>query len=104
MRVMLRWPHLMGMMLLAAAPFAGAESPLPDPIAPAVIGRPLDQIRPARQVHPKPAATKPNPPKEVAAANAGSCLGGGFAWTGRCRGRRGAGGRDFAARAQAGSR
>lgn len=59
MRVMSCLPHLTGLLLLAAAPLAGAQDPLPDPIAPAVIGRPLDQIRPARPVRAKPAAVKP---------------------------------------------
>jgi hypothetical protein len=45
-----RLPLLFALLLAPAweASFALAESPLPDPIAPAVIGRPLDQIRPAR--------------------------------------------------------
>lgn len=68
MHVMFRLPHLMGALLLAATPFAGAESPMPDPIAPAVIGRPLHQIRPARPVRQKPAAPKANRPKQVAAS------------------------------------
>ncbi|HYE40504.1 MAG TPA: hypothetical protein VEB23_11255, partial [Ramlibacter sp.] len=37
MHVTFRLPYLTGMLLLAATPFAAAESPLPDPIAPAVI-------------------------------------------------------------------
>jgi hypothetical protein len=53
-----RLPLLSGVLLLAAAPLAAAESPLPDPVAPAVIGRPLDQIGPARATRPKPASTK----------------------------------------------
>lgn len=40
-------------MLLFGTPFALAESPMPDPIAPAVIGRPLDQIVPAQRARPK---------------------------------------------------
>lgn len=59
MHVRLRLPYLSGMLLLAATPLAAAESPMPDPIAPAVIGRPLDQIRPVRPVRPKPMAVKP---------------------------------------------
>jgi Ni/Co efflux regulator RcnB len=47
------------------ASLAQAESPLTDPIAPAVIGRPLDQIRPARPSRPaaaeKQAVAKPAP-------------------------------------------
>jgi Ni/Co efflux regulator RcnB len=66
MHMPLRLPHLTGAVLLAATSFAGAEAPLPDPVAPAVIGRPLDQIRPARPVRAKPAAAKP---KQVAAGN-----------------------------------
>ena len=47
-------PHRLPIVLLAllladATGAALAESPLPDPVAPAVLGRPLDQIRPARQ-------------------------------------------------------
>mgnify|MGYP003577897376 CR=1 FL=1 len=39
MHVKFRLPPLTGVLLLAAAtPFAAAESPMPDPIAPAVIG------------------------------------------------------------------
>lgn len=53
MHVTYRFLPLAGVLLLAAAPLAGAQS-LPDPIAPAVVGRPLDQIRPVRPVHPKP--------------------------------------------------
>ena len=58
MHVMPRLPLLSGLLLLAVAPLAVAESPLPDPIAPAVIGRPLDKIGPARATRPKPAGTK----------------------------------------------
>ena len=69
MHVTFRLPYLTGMLLLAATHFAAAESPLPDPIAPAVIGRPLDQIRPARPARAKPPAAKPDRPKQVAASN-----------------------------------
>ena len=69
MHVTFRLPYLTGMLLLAATHFAAAESPLPDPIAPAVIGRPLDQIRPARPARAKPPAAKPYPPQQVAASN-----------------------------------
>jgi hypothetical protein len=69
MHVTLPLPYLTGMLLLAATSVVRAESPLPDPIAPAVIGRPIDQIRPARPVPHKPAAAKPSRPKEIAASN-----------------------------------
>jgi hypothetical protein len=69
MHVTFRLPYWTGMLLLAATPIAGAESPLPDPVAPAVIGRPLDQIRPARPVRQKPVAAKPARPKQVAASD-----------------------------------
>lgn len=56
-----RVPVLLALLLLdaAGAAFAWAESPLTDPVAPAVVGRPLDQIRPSRPARPavrKPAA------------------------------------------------
>jgi Ni/Co efflux regulator RcnB len=60
--------HIAGLLLLVATPFSGAETPLPDPVAPAVIGRPIDQIRPARVVRHKTAAAKPSRPKQVVAA------------------------------------
>lgn len=69
MHVTFRLPYWTGMLFLAAASAAGAESPMPDPVAPAVIGRPLDQIRPARPVRQKPVAAKPNRPKQVAKGN-----------------------------------
>lgn len=69
MHVMLRLPHVLGMSLLVASACAVAESPLPDPVAPAVIGRPLDQIVPARPVRQKPAVPRPNRSKPVAAAS-----------------------------------
>jgi hypothetical protein len=53
-----RLPHLATVLLLAATPGIGAESPLPDPVPPAVIGRPLDQIKPARPVRHKAAAAR----------------------------------------------
>ena len=63
MRVPFRVTLLPGVLLLAATPFALAESPMPDPVAPAVIGRPLDQIRPSRPGREKravkPRATAP---------------------------------------------
>ena len=57
MPVMTRLPLLSGVLLLMAAPVAMAEAPMPDPVAPAVIGRPLDKIAPARVARPKPATT-----------------------------------------------
>lgn len=45
---------LPALLLLASAAPAVAEGPIPDPFAPAVAGRPLDQIRPARVARPKP--------------------------------------------------
>jgi hypothetical protein len=41
MRVMLRRPLLRAVLLLAVAPSVLAQSPLPDPVPPAVLGRPL---------------------------------------------------------------
>jgi hypothetical protein len=71
MHVMFRLPFLSGALLLAAAPLAMAQSyppPLPDPIPPAVIGKPLDQIRPAKPLHlPPPPGAKQAPPKNTAA-------------------------------------
>ena len=64
-----RLPALLGVLLFTAAPVAVAETPLPDPVPPAVIGRPLDQIRPARPVRQKPAATRAQRPKPVAATS-----------------------------------
>ena len=70
MHMLFRLPYLTGALLLAATPFAaGAEGPLPDPVAPAVIGRPLDQIRPARPLREKSVAAKPARPKQVAASH-----------------------------------
>lgn len=48
-------------LLLAGTSFATAETPLTDPVPPAVLGRPLEQIRPA------PAPAKPKPAKPQAA-------------------------------------
>jgi hypothetical protein len=68
MRVMLRLPLLTGVLLLAGAQFALAESPLPDPVAPAVIGRPLDQIGPAKKpAAKKAAAARPSKSRQAAA-------------------------------------
>lgn len=58
MHVSCRLPFLAGILLLAATADARAETP-PDPVAPAVIGRPLDRIQPARPVRQKPVAAKP---------------------------------------------
>ena len=68
MHVSLRFLLIAGLLPLAGAPFALAESPLPlpDPVPPAVIGRPLDQLKPARPVQQKPAAAKPAPSRQVA--------------------------------------
>jgi len=59
MHAVIRMPLLGGTALLfVAASCALAQSALPDPVAPAVIGRPLDPLRPARPkaVRPRPAA------------------------------------------------
>ena len=68
MHVSLRFLLIAGLLPLAGAPFAQAETPLPlpDPVPPAVIGRPLDQLKPARPVQQKPAAAKPAPSRQVA--------------------------------------
>lgn len=67
-------PTLAAALLLALAPLAGAETPMTDPIAPAVVGRPLDEtwtVRPARKKPPAQVAQKAKRPKqEVAAAPA----------------------------------
>lgn len=56
---------LPALVLLAATPWAGAQTELPDPVAPAVIGRPLDQIIPLK---PQRASQTPRPrPARVAA-------------------------------------
>jgi hypothetical protein len=62
-------PLTMMALLLAGAigATARAETPLPDPVAPAVIGRPLDQIRPARR-----SATAPAKPAKSANAGKGA--------------------------------
>ena len=64
--MLVRMPHLAAVLLLAVTSLAGAQSSLPDPVAPAVVGRPLDQIRPVRPAHPRPAAPKPHAHKPVA--------------------------------------
>ncbi len=67
MHALTRLPTLAAipLLLLASTTFAQAESPLPDPIAPAVIGRPLDQIAPSRPARAKVATAKPAPAKRV---------------------------------------
>jgi len=75
-----RLPILLALLLADATgtALALAESPMPDPIAPAVIGRPLDQIRPARKPGPaqaqvaKPARPKPARVQAPAVARAAS--------------------------------
>jgi hypothetical protein len=71
MPLMSRSHFFSGALLLAAAPFALAQSyppPLPDPIPPAVIGKPLDEIRPAKPLHlPPPPGAKQAPTKNAAA-------------------------------------
>lgn len=61
--------HLMGALAVATASVAWAQSHLPDPIAPAVIGRPLEQIKPARPVR-KEAAVQQAPASERVAKQA----------------------------------
>lgn len=61
---------LPAVLLLAGAPSAFAEGPIPDPFAPAVAGRPLDQIRPARAVRPKPMNLRPDATRPARAAAA----------------------------------
>lgn len=77
MTPLFRWPLLPGALLLVAAQAACAQV-LPDPVAPAVVGRPLDQIKPARTAPAKPparsAAARPATPK-VAAATATATMG-----------------------------
>jgi Ni/Co efflux regulator RcnB len=64
MPVTFRLPHLAAVLLVAVTG-AGAETPFTDPIPPAVVGRPLDQIKPARPAQQAPAA-KPNRPRPLA--------------------------------------
>ena len=56
-----RFLHLLA--LLALPPFAMAQPALPDPVPPAVIGRPVDEPAP-----PRPTASKPAAPKASAQA------------------------------------
>lgn len=67
MHSIFRFPPLMGLLLLASVPLAGAETPLPDPIAPAVVGRPLEETWAAPPARKKPAQT-PKRPKQVLAS------------------------------------
>ncbi|MCC2673224.1 MAG: hypothetical protein K0R58_171 [Ramlibacter sp.] len=64
MLVTFRLPHLAAVLLVAVTG-AGAETPFTDPIPPAVVGRPLDQIKPPRPAQQAPAA-KPNRPRPLA--------------------------------------
>ena len=71
MHVMLRLPCL-AVVLLLAAPCIGAETPFTDPVPPAVVGRPLDRIgpaRPARPARPKPVVIQPDRTRQAAADN-----------------------------------
>ena len=68
---MLRFSFLTAL-LAAAATTACAETPLPDPIAPAVIGRPLSQIRPMHPARPKVAKVQPQRPRQPATARMGA--------------------------------
>lgn len=72
MTVPFRLTFFAGVVLFAAAPFAMAESPTPDPIAPAVLGRPLDQIKPARAAKPKAAIAKTQRSQPAATATMGA--------------------------------
>jgi Ni/Co efflux regulator RcnB len=67
MPALLRLPLLTGVLLLGAqfALAALAETPFTDPIPPAVLGRPLDQIRPSRPAKAKVA--KPERARETTA-------------------------------------
>ena len=67
MHVKSRLSLLPGLLLLAAPAFALAESPMPDPIAPAVIGRPLDKIRPWHATAKPVKPVKPAKPKQATA-------------------------------------
>jgi Ni/Co efflux regulator RcnB len=61
-------------LLLAAAASSPvlAESPLPDPIAPAVIGRPLDQLQPVRKAPARKAVVGKAPVRQAASRPAGA--------------------------------
>ena len=63
----IRLPHLAAVLgLISTAPFAGAQASLPDPVAPAVIGRPLDQIVPRRPAPQHPSVPKSHRPEQAA--------------------------------------
>jgi hypothetical protein len=66
MHLTLRLPLLPGVLLLAGSALALAESPMPDPVPPAVMGRPLEPMRPAQPAREKP-ASQPAPQKPAAA-------------------------------------
>src|SRR3954462_13997619 len=70
MSVPYRLPPIPGVLLLLANSFAGAETPLPDPVAPAVVGRPLAEIKPVRPARQKPAVAKADRPLQLAATPA----------------------------------
>jgi Ni/Co efflux regulator RcnB len=75
MHLNFRLPEVAFVLLLAAAAAATAQTPLPDPVAPAVVGRPLEQIRPVAPSRHRAAVAKVDRPKqlvtsEVAAAPA----------------------------------
>jgi hypothetical protein len=65
MHLTLRLSLLPGVLLLAGSPFVLAESPMPDPIPPAVMGRPFEPMQPTRPVREKPAAAKPATPNHT---------------------------------------
>lgn len=67
MPLTLRLPLLYGVLLLAGSPLVAAESPLQDPVPPAVIGRPVEQIKPPRSAREKPAVARPERNKQAAA-------------------------------------
>lgn len=74
---MLRLSILPSLLLLAASPLALAESPMPDPIPPAVVGRPLEhrwtyRVAPARPAAAKKPAAKASRPAHAARKPAAS--------------------------------
>ena len=60
---------LPGLLLVALAPVSQAQEALPDPLPPAVVGRPLDRIHPAPRAG-KPAAAKPSRSRPAATQQA----------------------------------
>lgn len=85
MPAMSRLLLLPAVLMLAGTSFAQAESPIGDPVPPAVVGRPLEQIRPAA-ARPKPvpaktakATTKPKPKAAATASAATATMGAGAA-------------------------